>query len=205
MNRWISDTVIFASGIGSGFLAGWLIRKNQNKKEKEALDKGWAELMSAREKEFTETKARMDKAEKDISDMEKQVEAYKKAKDQLRADVFKSYAAPPIDPDIKEPFPGLDKMSDIIKQKGYSAAFNGTQHLISDDEFGDGEYETVCLTYYVDGHLVRDDGIEVSVDDTIGSEALNHFTENDDLLYVRNDILHEDYEVLFSGEAFTEE
>ena len=200
MNKWISSAIIFVGGIGSGFLAGWLIRGKGVKKEKERLDKEWAEIMQLR------TEAVLVQNAQTIVDIHKDLIKNDKTKnpgitfEKAWEDVM----------DTMEP-KDRERVEQLVREEGYSTTAESEHrvdghYLINDDEYGNiDDYETICLTYYVDGHLVRDDGEEVSVDETIGSEALNHFSENDDLLYVRNDILKEDYEVLFSGEVFMED
>lgn len=82
-------------------------------------------------------------------------------------------------------------------------------YIIDADEFGEYDYETCSLTYYADcvledeyGDLVED------ADDLIGLDNLNIFEE--DSLYVRNDRLHKDIEILrdyqkYSDLYYTEE
>ncbi len=74
-------------------------------------------------------------------------------------------------------------------------------YIIDPEEFGDHEnYETETLVYYADGVLAKFSGEVVEdVGNTIGSDSLNHFGENEndpDTVYVRNDILQYDYEIM---------
>lgn len=72
-------------------------------------------------------------------------------------------------------------------------------YLISPKEFGELEdYDTIDLTYYSD-HVLADDmnGIIDDVDDIVGFESLAHFGDyEDDAVFVRNDRLKCDYEIL---------
>lgn len=74
-------------------------------------------------------------------------------------------------------------------------------NVISPDEFGSNEdYEEISLTYYADGTLTDDNDRAMSedeIEDTIGKDSLNHFGEyEDDSVFVRNDRLKVDYEIL---------
>lgn len=72
-------------------------------------------------------------------------------------------------------------------------------YVISPDEFGEGdEYDIISLTYYADGVLTDDmDELVDDVEGTVGQESLSHFGEyEDDSVFVRNDKLKTDYEIL---------
>ena len=72
-------------------------------------------------------------------------------------------------------------------------------YVISPDEFGNEfDYEEVSLTYYADGVLTDDqDNIIEDVEGLVGLDSLNHFGEyEDDSVFVRNDALQTDYEIL---------
>lgn len=72
------------------------------------------------------------------------------------------------------------------------------------DEFDD--YSTISLMYYADGVLADDnDELVEDVEDVVGSDSLNHFGEyDDDSVYVRNDRLKVDYEILRSLRTYSE-
>lgn len=70
-------------------------------------------------------------------------------------------------------------------------------YVISPDMFG-GEpgYNCQPLSYFADGILADDWGIELDVEETIGEDSLEHFGEYvDDTVYVRNERTEIDYEV----------
>ena len=71
-------------------------------------------------------------------------------------------------------------------------------YVISPEEFGTmDDYETVSFDYYADGVVVDDFGDPVeNVEEVIG-DALNHFGEyEDDSVFVRDDDMKVDYEIL---------
>lgn len=73
-------------------------------------------------------------------------------------------------------------------------------YVIPPEEFGEIEdYDTISLTYYADGYLTDDQNeIVEDADDVVGLDSLDHFGEyEDDSVFVRNDRLKADYEILF--------
>ena len=90
-----------------------------------------------------------------------------------------------------------EKEENTEKEDTESMEFKAA-YVISPEEFGDCDYETVTLTYYADG-VVTDDFDEPidNVEDLIGPDALNTFGEyEDDSVFVRNDEKMCDYEIL---------
>lgn len=81
--------------------------------------------------------------------------------------------------------------------------------IISPDEFGDQDgYDEVSLTYYSDGTVTDDDDRamdENEIEETIGKDSLTHFGEyEDDSVFVRNDRLKADYEILMDQRTYAE-
>lgn len=71
--------------------------------------------------------------------------------------------------------------------------------VIIPDDFGMNEdYDNVSLLYHVDGYLTNERNVLVDdIENTVGFECLNTFGEyEDDAVYVRNDKLKTDYEIL---------
>ena len=79
-------------------------------------------------------------------------------------------------------------------------------YVISPEEFGDGDNKLVSLTYYADEVLADDSGyIIIDVNDTVGKDSLKTFGEYlDDCVYVRNDNLQTDYEILLDERNYEE-
>ena len=85
-------------------------------------------------------------------------------------------------------------------------------YVIPPEEFGEKDgYGMVSLTYYAD-KVVTIDNVEQNteepledVDGTIGLESLNHFGEyEDDSVFVRNDELRCDYEILMDHRNYAD-
>lgn len=76
--------------------------------------------------------------------------------------------------------------------------------VISPRELNDSDYETITLKYY-DDDILTDDRDEIIEDPTgiVGDDFKKHFGEyEDDCVYVRNDNLDIDYEILLQGVTY---
>lgn len=80
-------------------------------------------------------------------------------------------------------------------------------YVISPEEFGElEEYEQISLTFFADG-VLTDDDYEVieNPDEIVGEESLTHFGEyEDDSVFVRNDKMKCDYEILLDNRTYDE-
>lgn len=95
------------------------------------------------------------------------------------------------------------------KEKGVGEDMDKIErpYVIRPEEFGEyDDYEKISLTYYADG-VLADDGDEIieDVEDIVGIESLSHFGEyEDDSVFVRNDRLRCDYEILLDHSRYME-
>ena len=82
-----------------------------------------------------------------------------------------------------------------------------TPYVIPPERFGElDEYTTISLTYYADNILADEDDRYIdNVDDIVGRESLEHFGEyEDDSVFVRNDRLKCDYEILLDQRNYSD-
>lgn len=97
--------------------------------------------------------------------------------------------------------------ADAVKEETAKPLPVETPYVISPEEFGElDDYDKISLTYYSDG-VVTDDRNEIldDVESVIGAESLDHFGEyEDDSVFVRNDRLKCDYEILLEQRAYTD-
>ena len=82
-------------------------------------------------------------------------------------------------------------------------------HVISHEEYGDQEgYDDISLTYYSDGTVADDSDramADAEIEETIGKDSLTHFGEyEDDSVFVRNDRLKADYEILMDQRTYAD-
>lgn len=78
-------------------------------------------------------------------------------------------------------------------------------YVISPEEFGElDDYDKFSLILYSDGILAdEDDNVVDDVENTVGHESLNTFGQyEDDSVYVRNDALKHDYEILLDERRY---
>lgn len=121
------------------------------------------------------------------------------------------------DPEQKEKVVSKERYSKVLEDHKYShdepcydEDTNEHPYVISPDEFGKdangfgNDHDLITLNYYADNILADDwnDPIE-DVEATVGEESLQHFGEYDeDVVYVRNERLKVDYEILRSNLKF---
>jgi len=80
-------------------------------------------------------------------------------------------------------------------------------YVISPDDFGDmDDYAQISLTYYSDDILAdEDDEIIEDVEETVGIDFAEHFGDyEDDSVFVRNDRLKCDYEILRDNRPYSD-
>ena len=91
------------------------------------------------------------------------------------------------------------------EEEGEPEAMEDKPYVISPDEFGE-DYQTESLTYYADKVVTNDLGDvldDEDIDALIGRDSLRHFGEyEDDSVFVRNDKLRIDYEILLDPKNY---
>lgn len=93
------------------------------------------------------------------------------------------------------------------EEKGGTEQMGNRPYVISPYDYGElDDYEQVELTYYLDNILEDEDGhIVTNADELIGPKALNTFGEyEDDAVFVRNDMLRTDYQILKDPRTYDE-
>lgn len=118
--------------------------------------------------------------------------------------------------DDSETRPSISEKSiyqEVVRGLGYSNKEDDEEeddmdrpYVISPDEFGERDYAEISLTYYEDGVVTNDRGkIIGNVDELIGADFASHYGEyEDDSVFVRNDNLRIDYEILKVYEKYSE-
>lgn len=171
MNYALSNVIVFTTGAAIGALVSWKLLEAKYKKIADE------EIKSVRDAYARKYANDTKKPEPEVAEEEK-VEDFKPEYASLVTTLYKQ-------PDNKK---GEDMPKKDAKIK-----------IITPEEFDElDEYEAVSLTYYADGVLtdVHDEPIE-DVEDVVGSDFESHFGEyEDDSVFVRNDRLNKDYEIL---------
>lgn len=176
MNNTLSKIFIFAAGTAIGSVVTWKLVKT--KYEQIAQE----EIESVREMYAASSKPKEDtEDDTDEEDNEERIEVYN--------NIVKNAG---YIPDEKEE-EGDDEMIE--------------PYVIIPEEFDENGYETVTLYYYADGVVATSDTNKVvdNVDELIGEDSLTHFGEyEEDSVFVRNDNLEIDFEILKDNRRFSE-
>ena len=94
----------------------------------------------------------------------------------------------------------VENKSDKILAEQDDVESSEKPYVISPDEFGEFEdYEKISLIYYNDG-VLTDENNEIvdDINEIVGEDSLKHFGEyEEDSVFVRNDKLKCDYEILY--------
>lgn len=79
-------------------------------------------------------------------------------------------------------------------------------YTIDPSEYGDLDYTLVSLIYYEDGVLTyEDDQVIKNVDEMVGRDSLTQFgVFEEDAVYVRNDELRKDFEILADSRKYSD-
>lgn len=189
MKEYIGKSLIFLTGIAVGAAISWKYAETKYKKIAEEEIESVKETFENR---FKNVKRLEDVAKSviDISEKEKQ---------QKEVDI-KEYTDI-----IKHAEYVQTEQADISKDVKEGKIMADRPYIISPEEFGENPYyDTISLTYYSDKVLTDEDDIEIEdVDGLIGEDSLNHFGEyEDDSVFVRNDELQTDYEILLDERAY---
>jgi hypothetical protein len=107
--------------------------------------------------------------------------------------------------------PNLFEYAKTIKESGYVTTDNHEEekggednirsdipYVITPDEYGENDdYEAASFHYYEDGVLADEWGdVVFNYEELIGSDTLESFDEDWNDVYVRNDLLKTDYEII---------
>lgn len=171
---------IFITGAAMGSAVAWKLSKDYY--EKIAQE----EIDSVKE-ELIDKKIEPKEKETDITEQDK--ENYEKVLNQTNYSGYFKSSAP-------EPEEETNKIAPAERP-----------YIISPDEYGEFEdYDQISFYYYADKVVADElDNIVEDVDDIIGLESLTHFGEyEDDSVFVRNDRLKADYEILLDHRNYSD-
>lgn len=122
----------------------------------------------------------------------------------------------PDEPEECDEQPNIIEYASRLQKEGYTNYSNSEKeekpikykpYVIKPEEFGDyDEYGKYSLTYYADGILTDDnDDVIDDIENKVGLDSLNRFGEyEDDAVYVRNDKLKCDYEILLDLDNYSD-
>lgn len=208
MNSTLKGVLIFVLGAAAGFLATWkLIEKKYKDIAQEEIDSVKDTFSKMKKNEYPDKlEDYPDFEEFDDSDDSDDVEEEPKPEQKIDRNNK---------PDIVEyakilsetGYTNYAERQDKKEKKGVEPVEDERPYVISPDEFGEKDgYENVTLTYYADGVLTDYfDNVISNVDEVVGFDSLDHFGEyEDDVVFVRNEKMETDYEILRDLRDFNE-
>lgn len=208
MNSMLKGVLIFVLGAAAGSLATWKLIENKYKDiAQEEIDSVKDTFSKMKKNEYPDKlEDYPDFEEFDDSDDSDDVEEEPKPEQKIDRNNK---------PDIVEYAKILSEASytnyadrqDKKEKKGVEPVEYERPYVISPDEFGEKDgYENVTLTYYADGVLTDYfDNVISNIDEVVGLDSLDHFGEyEDDAVFVRNDKMETDYEILRDLRDFNE-
>lgn len=178
----MKQLIAFVAGAALGSLATWIfVKKKYEQIAQEEIDSVKEVYSNRRPK--TEKKSEEPKYQVD----EKEVREYE--------DIIKTT--------------GYSNYSDISQKKTPKHDDSERPYIIRPEEFGEIDgYEIISLTHYSDGVLADDDDQNMAddeIDEVVGADYAEHFGEYEDgSVFVRNDRLKCDYEILLDLRKFSE-
>ncbi len=191
MNATIKDVLIFAAGALVGSAAAYKITKDiyerRNQEDYEAIKEWYVNRENERIK-------RAEKLAKELGVPDHKTEIEQKAKDISNTKGYVDYSK------ISEPV-----KPEVIKPKDVKDV--NEPYVISPDDFGEYmDYEQISLTHYADGILTDDDNNPIEdLEYTVGEDYADHFGEyEDDSVFIRNDDLEIDYEILADQRKYSD-
>lgn len=183
MNK-LKTLIIFSAGIGIGAFVTWrFLRPGYEEEENDTLTS-----------EHTDEKTSINN---DTDDVVLEAASHAKEKPDIATYAKKLQEAGYVD------YTSMGKKDNVTSESDSI----DNPYAIPPEEYGDLEgYRQIELTYYSDGTLADDnDEIVDDVADIIGNDALNHFGEfEDDSVFIRNDRLKCDYQILLDNRAYSD-
>lgn len=181
MNNAVKIIFSFALGAGAGAFVAWKVTaKKYERMCDEAIADVKARYSVPKNAETHDESAKTEKEESDDEDEPDAVDTY--------LDIASTYASDDS---------GKENKRSMIRP-----------HIIPLEEFDTFGYDTATLTYYSDGVLADEwDRVIKNADEIVGDDFEEHFgDDNDDgdAVYVRNDELKIDYEILRDLQTYAE-
>ena len=205
MNSTLKGVLIFVLGAAAGSLATWkLIEKKYKDIAQEEIDSVKDTFSKMKKNEYPDKIEDYPDFEEfdDSDDVEEEPKPEQKIDRNNKPDIVE-YAKI-----LSETgYTNYAERQDKKEKKGVEPVEDERPYVISPDEFGEKDgYENVTLTYYADGVLTDYfDNVISNVDEVVGFDSLDHFGEyEDDVVFVRNEKMETDYEILRDLRDFNE-
>lgn len=192
--------MIGLSFVGGAVSGGFIVYRITKKKYENLADQEVESVKKAFEERYTKEKTIVnDTYKKDCTIIKNPEEkpAFSVEEKKKYVDYSKPYRTETADNRISDTPSKKSKKEEPIKNK--------EPYMISPDEFKESNYESKTLYYFTDKILTDDDHhIIQNTAELIGPDALNQFgIYEDDAVYIRNDLIGVDYEVLLDERSYS--
>lgn len=188
MNK-TKNFMMFVLGVAVGSVVTWrYVEKKYERIAQEEID-SVKEVFSKRETDVTEDDEVIREKASNAKEKPNIVEYAAK----LREQGYTNYSD--VEPETKK------------EEANEESMYIDTPYVIQPEEVGEfDDYEIIGLTYYADQVLTdEDDKLVEDIEDTIGFDSLSRFGEyEDDSVFVRNDRLKCDYEILLDQRKYSD-
>lgn len=199
MSNKLVGFMMFVLGAAAGSTVAWKYAKEKYEQIAQEEIDSVKESFSKREVETQDNEPKQTGNIRDKAEQAKDKPSVADYAAKLRKEGYTNYSNPGTVIDDTEP--NTEK-----KEDKDSMAFD-KPYTISPEEFGEMyDYEKISLIYYDDEVLADDDDELVDdIENVVGSEALTKFGEyEDDSVFVRNDRLKCDYEILLDQRNYSD-
>lgn len=171
---------IFALGAAAGSIVTWKLLKTKYEKIAQDEIESMKDYISRKERKLSNANKKSSEVPENKEEKTDEPTEIEEAEEIITELGYKNYA-------------------DASNARRKEGASGNKPYVITPEEFTDDpSYAVVSLTYYADGTLADDWDVPVEdVEGLVGEESLTHFDEyEDDSVYVRNDDLKTDFEIL---------
>ena len=180
----IKEIAIFAVGAAVGVGGSFIYFK---KKYKSEADEEINEVRKYYQEKFDKEKARIDKLEEESNKIDKAIKEYEKI-DTKKVKVKYNK--------VEE-----DQEEEIVKAEAESPEEDEPTkpYLITEEEFlnDKNDYDKISLTYYMFDDTLADESDEmIDIEENISTDIYNQIAGSDEDLYVRNNTLQTDFEIM---------
>lgn len=178
----IKELIALGVGAAAGFGCGYLYFK---KKYEQKADEEIESVKSYYAEKFKKEKSRIDKLEEDSKAIDNVIKEYSKTEEHKKINYHKP---------VKEE-------EEIVKAEAESPEEDEPTkpYLITEEEFlnDKNEYDKISLTYYSFDDVLADECDEmIDIEENISSDIYNQIASSDEDLYVRNNVLQTDFEIM---------
>lgn len=191
--NFLKGSLLFSVGAALGFGCGWYFFKEKYRRiadeEIDSVKKYYLEKHLKEQKE-------LEKLEKDSEKLDEAIEKYTDKKETEKTEYHK------IGENDKKEEEALKAEKESPEEEEPSRPY-----LITEDEFlnDKNEYDKISLTYYMFDDTLADEYDElIDIEETISTDIYNQIAGSEEDLYVRNNVIETDFEIMKVEGSFHE-